>query len=142
MIVTEALRAPMAVGVNVTVIVQLFFAANDGVQVFVSAKSLELVPVIAILVKLIVFPAAALVSVMTCDVLVVPTVCEANVRLVGDREAIVPTPVKATVCDPPGTLSTTVSVAGRLLMPLGVKVTLMVQLAPPESADPQLLVCA
>jgi len=96
-IVTEAVRAPMAVGVNVTVIVQLFFAAKDGVQVFVSAKSPELVPVTAILVKLIVFPAAALVSVITCEVLVVPTVCEANVRLVGDREAIVPTPVSATV---------------------------------------------
>jgi hypothetical protein len=48
--VTAALRAPVAVGVNVTLIVQLAPAAKLVPQVFVWPKSPALLPVIAILV--------------------------------------------------------------------------------------------
>jgi hypothetical protein len=51
-IVTEAVRFPLAVGVNVTLIVQLPAAATELPQVFVSAKSPAFVPVIAMLVML------------------------------------------------------------------------------------------
>jgi hypothetical protein len=70
--VTEALRAPVACGVNVTLMVQLAPAATDVPQVLVWAKSLMLVPVTATLVR----ESAALpelVSVTVCAVLVVPT---------------------------------------------------------------------
>ena len=103
--VTAAVRAPIAVGSNVTLIVQLFFGPKEVPQVLVSAKSVEFVPVIARPVIEIVLPAAALVKVMTCAALVVPTVCAANVKLVGEYDVIVPTPVTATVCAPPGALS-------------------------------------
>ena len=51
--VTEALRAPLAVGVNVTLMEQLAPAATLAPQVLVCAKSPLLVPVMAMLVMLI-----------------------------------------------------------------------------------------
>ena len=52
--VTEALRAPLAVGLNVTLIEQLAPAARVAPQVVVSEKSPLLVPVMAMLVRFIV----------------------------------------------------------------------------------------
>ena len=79
--VTAADRAPVAVGLNVTLIVQLpLFAATELPQVLVCAKSPLFAPVTAMLVM----PSAALpvlVSVTDCDPLVVFTVWLANVRL-------------------------------------------------------------
>jgi hypothetical protein len=49
---TEAERLPLAVGVKVTLIVQLLLAATELPQVLVWAKSLALAPVIARLVML------------------------------------------------------------------------------------------
>ena len=49
---TEAVRLPLAAGVNVTLIVQLLPAATELPQVLVCAKSLALVPVSARLVML------------------------------------------------------------------------------------------
>lgn len=90
---------PIAVGVNVTEIVQLAPAATLAPQVFVSAKS----PEAAIEV---IFKAAAseLVSITVCAVLVVPSVCEAKVRLAGVSVTVEtpeePDPVSDTVCSP------------------------------------------
>ncbi len=49
---TEAVRVPMAVGVNVTLIVQLAFTATEGAQLSFSTKSLALEPVTWTLEKL------------------------------------------------------------------------------------------
>ena len=89
------------------------------------------------MVKVMVEPPLTFVSVTVCPALVVPTACAAKVRLVGDKAAAVAVPVIGTVCEPPGALSVMTRFAVRLLIPLGVKVTLMVQLELPESADPQ-----
>jgi hypothetical protein len=73
-IVTEAFRVPVAVGLNVTLIVQLAPAATLAPQVFVCEKSPLFVPPIAIPEPLNVSTAfPVFVSVMFCEVLVVPT---------------------------------------------------------------------
>jgi hypothetical protein len=134
---TDADRVPVAVGVKVTEIVQLFFGSSDVPQVFVCAKS---DPVVMVrLVMLIEVPPLALDMVMVCAALVVPTVCAANVRLVGEKDAAVLVPDKVTVCVP--ALSVIVKVAERWLMLMGLKTTLMVQVLLPASDVPQLLVC-
>jgi hypothetical protein len=71
---TEAVRVPVALGVKVTLIVQLFFGATDVPHVFVCAKSVAFVPVIVMLVMAIAVPPLALVNVIVCEALVVPTV--------------------------------------------------------------------
>jgi hypothetical protein len=66
-------RVPVALGVNVTLIVQDAPAATDVPQLFVCAKSPVLVPVMAILVTLnAALP--VLLNVTACAALVVPTV--------------------------------------------------------------------
>ena len=85
LIETFAVRVPAAVGVNVTLMVQLALAFTLLPQVLVAAKSPLFVPVIVILVR----ESAAeplLVSVTLCAALVVFTVWVAKVRLVGDME--------------------------------------------------------
>jgi hypothetical protein len=72
LILTLALRLPEAVGLNVTVMVQLAAAARLLGQVLVWAKSLELVPARAILFMVSV-AVPVLVRVMPCPALVVPT---------------------------------------------------------------------
>ena len=66
----------------------------------------------------------------------------ANVRgVLGEREtlAAAPVPVKLTVCVPGLALSVMVSVPVRVPAAEGVKVTLMVQLEPALTLEPQLL---
>jgi hypothetical protein len=120
----------------VTLNVQLFFGATDPLQVLVCAKSLALVPVNPTAEIVIVLFPLRLVMVTVCGALVVPTACEAKVRLVGANSAAVPVPLIATVCVPPGALSVIVNVAVRPFMAWGVKVTEMVQLALPERLVP------
>ena len=69
---TEAVREPIAEGVKVTRIVQPAPAATLAPQVFVCAKSPLLVPVIAMLLRVTVV-APLFVSVTVCVALVVPT---------------------------------------------------------------------
>jgi len=83
-ILTAAVRVPAAVGVNVTLIVQLLFAATELPQVFVSAKSPVLTPVMLILVMLI-LALPVLLRVALCAGLVVPTFSLAKVRHEGER---------------------------------------------------------
>ena len=69
---TEAVREPIAEGVKVTLIVQFPPAATLAPQVFASAKSPLFVPVTAMLLRLTV-AAPLFVSVTVCVALVVPT---------------------------------------------------------------------
>ena len=72
-IVMDAVRVPVAEGVNVMLIAQEAPAATDVPQLLVCAKSLAFVPVMAMLViASAAFP--VLLKVTTCAALVVPTV--------------------------------------------------------------------
>jgi hypothetical protein len=89
---TEAARLPIAAGVNLTLIVQLALAANELPQVLVTVKSLEFVPVAAMLVMVkLAFP--VLVRVTDCAVLVVPRFWLAKVRAPPERLTTGPLPV-------------------------------------------------
>jgi hypothetical protein len=72
----------------------------------------------------------------------VPTTWLAKVRLVGEMltAGAVPVPVRLTVCGLPVALSVRVTAALRDPLAVGLKVTLIVQLAPAATLDPQLLV--
>jgi hypothetical protein len=69
--VTAALRLPAEVGLNVTEMLHLTPAATDVPQVFVSAKSVELAPAIAMLL-IVSAPVSVLVRVTDCAALAVP----------------------------------------------------------------------
>jgi hypothetical protein len=82
--VTAAVRVPVAAGLKVTLMVQLAPAATLDPQLFVSAKSLELAPESAMLLRLkSAFP--ELVKVTTWAAVAVPTAWLAKARLVGER---------------------------------------------------------
>ena len=83
-IVTAAALVPVAVGVNVALIVQFPPAASELPQVFVAAKSPLSVPVTAIplMAKA---DAPLLVSVVLCALLVDPTVWFPKLKLLLDR---------------------------------------------------------
>ena len=85
-----------------------------------------------------------LVSVTVC-VAVEPISVAGKVRLDGDRDTaagVRPVPLSVTDCGLPLTLSVMETAPVALPLLCGVKVTLMVQLAPPASEAGQLLVCA
>jgi hypothetical protein len=82
--VSVPLLVPVAVGVNVTLIVQFVSAAKVVPQVFVSEKSPLLVPVIVMLAMFSV-PALVLVSVTALGGLLDPTTWFANETVMGDR---------------------------------------------------------
>jgi hypothetical protein len=135
----------MAVGVKVTLMVQLESAASEALQLLVWLNSLALVPVM--LIKSIArtaFP--VLLSVIGCEALVVPTVCELKLRFVGESETTgaCPTPVSGTTCGLPAASSAMVSVSFAVPGADGVKMTLIVQNSVAVSgvgATGQLLVC-
>jgi CRISPR/Cas system-associated exonuclease Cas4 (RecB family) len=86
--------------------------------------------------------APVFVSVAACGELLVPTNWFPNDNELGDRVTVdtIPVPVKATVCGLPLALSFTVSVPVLAPVAVGVKVTLMVQVAPAATLVPQVLV--
>ena len=89
--VREAVRAPTAVGVKVTVIVQLPLAATELAHVLVWAKSPGLAPVKPMLLMLrAVFP--VLFTVTNCATLVVERDWLPKVRLVVLRLTAAPAP--------------------------------------------------
>lgn len=134
---------PDAVGVKVTVMVQLLLPLVDGSakgQLSVSAKS----PVVMILPML---RGAVPVFVRTTfwPALVLPiTVLGKAGRGFGDRltTGSVPVPVTLTDCGLPLALSVIVSVPVRVPVVVGVKVTLMLQVPPAATEPLQLLVWA
>ena len=81
--VSVPVRVPDAVGVNVTLIVQLLFCVTELPQVFVCAKS----PLAAMFVIVTALP-VKLLSVTVCAALVVFRVCPLNVRLLGFRDTL------------------------------------------------------
>jgi hypothetical protein len=138
-----AVRFPAAVGVNVTLTVQLPFAANELAHVLVSAKSPGLAPVKAIpLIAKAAFP--VLLRVKDWVALVVPRFWLAKVRLevVMPATGPLPVPLKFMVCGLPAALSVMLTTAVRLPIPAGVKVTLMVQELFAATALPQVLLTA
>jgi antitoxin (DNA-binding transcriptional repressor) of toxin-antitoxin stability system len=140
-IVTEPVRPPAAVGVNVTLTVQLAPVARLVPQLFVCAKS----PLAAI--ELIDAAAVPVFCTVTDWLgLVWPATVVPNARLDGDAESdgpgAVPVPVRPALTGPFGSLVETVSVPLRDPLAFGEKVTLTVQLAPAARLVPQLFVCA
>jgi hypothetical protein len=139
--VTEPVRAPAAVGLNVTLIVQLAPTARLVPHVFVCAKS----PVAAI--ELIV---AALVPpfviVVVWAAVVEPTTVAAKPRLAGLAESAgpgaVPLPLRLTFVGPLGSLVVTVSVPVRDPFAVGWKVTLTEHEAFAARLAPHVFVCA
>lgn len=126
--VIEPVRVPVAVGVNVTLIVQGVLAARElGHEL--EAKS----PLITMLeMESVAVP--VFVSVTVCDALVVFSNWLPKIRPVGDRVTAglfgaVPTPVKLTVCGLPPALSVILIEPLRVPVAVGVNVTFMVQLA-------------
>ena len=85
-----------------------------------------------------------LVNVTVCAALVVPTVCAAKVKLVGERltAGAVPVPESAMVCGLLLALSEMVIAPVRSPTVVGVNVTLIVQLPPAATEVPQVLVSA
>jgi hypothetical protein len=136
---SEPDRLPVAVGLKVMLTVQLAPAATVEPQLLlVMLKSL--LPVIVSLVRFrVALP--VLVNVTGCGELEVPTVWLPNERLVGDTltTGAVPFPERATVWGLLGSESVRVTVALRLPLAVGLKVTLIEQLLPPARLEPQLL---
>ena len=126
--VTTPVRVPLAVGVNVTAIVQVPEAAT-GVEVeqvlpLPRAKS-------PLAVKALMFRALVpvFVSVTDCAAAVVPTTVLPKVRLEGFRDtpATAPVPLSAIVCVPPLALSRMVNTPVRVPLEVGANVTAIVQ---------------
>jgi hypothetical protein len=139
----EAVRLPIAVGVNLTLMVQLLVAPSELPHVVVYPKSPGLAPVNAMLLM----DRAALpvlLSVKVWAVLVVPRFWPLKVRLVVVTPAIgpLPMPVRFTACGLPPALSAMLTEAVRLPMPAGVNVTFIVQLPFAATEPPHVLVTA
>ena len=145
---TEAVRLPLAAGLNVTLIVQLLPAATELPHVLVWAKSLALLPVRARLVILkVALP--VLLRVAICAVLVAPTDWLPKARLVGERPSTgavpvvavsLPVPERLTLCGLPQALPVMLTEAVRLPLAEGLNVTLIVQWAPAATELPHVLV--
>src|ERR1700682_5807814 len=135
MMVKVPMRVPAAVGVNVTLIVQLA-PATSGVAggvigladapVLVCAKSPD-----AAMEMIVRGPVPVLVSVTVCAALVVFSVWLPKVRLVGASitagVGIAPVPLSPTLCDLVLTLSVSCNVAVSLPATVGLNFTLTVQ---------------
>jgi len=103
---TEADRAPFAVGLNVTVIVQLAFPGTAEPQLLLSWKSPGLAPDKAIWLMFNVF-VPTLVSVIVAGPLWVPTFSFPKLTATGEKTATVPVPESLIFCGLPLALSVT-----------------------------------
>jgi len=128
----------------VTLIVQVPAGATV-VQLFVCEKDVGFVPAIATL-EITRLPEPVFVTVTAVGDELVPTVCAANVTLVGAKliagAEVVPVQVSPAVCGEPAALSETLTRAENEAAERGVQVTVIVQLPPIETPVPQLFVCA
>ena len=133
---TSPLKLPIPNGLKVAVIVQDPPAATLVPQVFVWEKVVE--PVIVMLLILsTVLPVllSVVVSVLELALFTLP-----KLRLVGLNSTTVPEPVRLTVCGLPAALSVIDKVPVRGPLCVGLKVTLMVQLASAARLEPQVFV--
>lgn len=103
LIVRVAVRAPVALGVNVTLIAQLEFADKLEPQPLVCLKSAELVPEMAMLL-IVTADDPLLDNVTDCAALAVPVFVLVNVRVLADS-VTVPLPVDVLVVPLPKLLS-------------------------------------
>jgi hypothetical protein len=116
---------PIAVGLKVTLRVQLALAATNEPQVLVSEK----LPLTLMLVIVrLAFP--VFLSVTLCALLLVPSFCAGKVKEVGERvtTGAVPVPVRLTVWAVGLALSVMVTTPVLVPAAVGLKVTLSVQL--------------
>ena len=82
-----------------------------------------------------------LASITVCGVLDWPTLTVPKSRIAGESSALVPVPLTLICCEAlPAPLSLTLAVPEIVPDLVGVKVTLIVQLAPAATLDPQLFV--
>jgi len=131
-IISEPVRVPFAVGVNVTVTVHEPPAGIPPsvlqLPEFATAKSPLAVKLVKLTVTVPVF-----VTVTLCAGLVVFSACRANVKLVGAIVTVDPepvaVPVSVTVCGLPVALSAIVSAPVSTPVARGAKFTLMLQVA-------------
>lgn len=100
-----------------------------------------MLPVIAIAV-IVREAVPTFVSVTVFAVLVTPIATVPKLKLVGETFAVVPVPLSETCCGLPTALSVTLRAALRAPLAAGLKVTLIVQLAPAASELPHVWVCA
>lgn len=140
MIEIEPVRVPVVVGVNVTISVQLPpLAAREVEQLLVCAKSPVAAPMESVVDRVPVF-----FTVTDLLALVVPTVCELNVRLVGVGATTtvppVPMPDRVTVCGELVAESVMEIVPGSDPFAVGANVTVTVQLVPICRRVPQLFI--
>lgn len=112
-------------------------AATEAPHVLVSAKS-----PFALMLVMLKAAVPLLVSVTGCAALVVPSACVPNVRLVADKltAGAVPVPVRLIDCGLLAALSVIVTMPVLVPVAAGSKVTLIVQLAPPATELPHVLV--
>lgn len=116
---------------------QLPFTAKVAPQLFFWEKSPEFVPVIVI-PEIVRLPGPTFLIVTFLAVLVVPTLCDANVRLVGLTLTMVPVPLRETPCGLLAASSAKLNVAVRVPAAWGVNITLTVHVDPAASVAPQL----
>jgi hypothetical protein len=126
---------------KLTVIVQDAPAPTLVPQLFVWEKFVEPVILMLVMPRTVV---PVLVSVVVCGGAeqLVPKIgiTHEKCRLLGFNLTSVPVPLRETAWGLPGALSETDSLAVRVLMALGVNVTLIVQLVPAATELPQVLV--
>jgi hypothetical protein len=137
--VTEPVRAPAAVGVNVTLIVQLAPTASVVPQLFVCAKS-----PLAVMELIVAAVVPLFDRVVDCAAVVEPTTVDVKARLAGlafsAGPGAVPVPLRATETAPE-TSVLTVSVPVREPATVGLNFTVTVQDPPAAMLVPQVLVC-
>jgi hypothetical protein len=139
-ILNVAEREPLALGLKLTLIAQLAFAARELPQVFpVTRKSDEFDPVM-VTPEIVKAPTPGLLSVTVFAVLVVLTLCDGKLRLDGLRSAsgAITVAVIATICGLPGALSCKLRMAETEPTWLGHKLSVILQLFPAASEEVQL----
>ena len=134
-------RRPTAVGVKVTLSVQEPAAATEAPQLWLSAKS-----PLAVMLAMVSAALPVVLSVTVCAALVLPTLRVVKVSVVGlsDTAGAVATPVPETptLCGLPAASLVMTTLPLRAPDVVGVKVTLIVQVAAGARVAPQVVVLA
>jgi hypothetical protein len=129
-IFTLALRAPVACGVKITVIVHDPPAETVEGQLLVCEKSALLTPMrlIAVIVRAVVwrFVKVVLIGLLELPTITVPKLSELGEKVTG----LIPVPFTAIVCGLLPALSEMVTVPDAVPATVGVNVTVMLQVAP------------
>lgn len=138
--VKDAVRLPVALGAKVILNVQVAPASTLVPQLLVWEKSPALAPVIAML-EIVSVPVPPLDKLSAWAELLVPTAWLVKLTVVPEKvtAGATPVPVSATVCGLSAALSVMVTLAARVPVAVGPKITLIVQLAPAATELPHVL---